>query len=77
MRLPRATAPVSDGIHPGIRDEVSGRVQSMPKHRMLVGEFIAALVHEQAVSVAQVHVETSHPHHAGPMTLAYSASEAP
>ena len=77
MRLPRATAPVSDGIHPGIRDEVSGRVQSMPKHRMLVGEFIAALVHEQAVSVAQVHVETSHPHHACPMTLAYSASEAP
>src|SRR5215210_9504911 len=75
--LEGALEPVSDAAHAPVRDEVSGRVQRMPMHRMLMGEFIPLLVHEQAVTVAQVHVETSHPHHACPITLAYSASEAP
>src|SRR5215217_3051031 len=69
--LEGAVEPVSDAVHACISDEVSGRVQRMPMHRMLMGEFIAFLIHEQAVSVAQVHVVASHPHHACPMTRAY------
>src|SRR3954463_11962050 len=52
-------------VHAPVRDEVSGGVPSMPMHRRLVGEFIAFLVHEQAIPVAHVHV-VAHPLHACP-----------
>src|SRR3954465_2653025 len=58
--LERAVEPVAAAVHAPVRDEVSGGIQSMPKHRRLVGEFIALPVHEQAIPVAQVHVVAHH-----------------